>query len=879
MNTTYKGIAKLLAQYLAADQRVHSVRSMDEWRGDTKRNDLLPIVIYDLNRTELSQNGITRGVTIALDLVCLDQLRDDRTNIDDIISETDDILRSLCIRLMHDSSLEDLGINVTTTTVTNTQAQDRTDDKSIGTKCTISFDIPLELCGSSLPNLPIGVYSNVYTTEGLSPLCAALLSCSVIQNIQNDIAYLNSVTGGTGSQDLQSVTTVGNITSNDIKLSATTISPFISFDTGSGLFNSGLLHAELNNSRSELHIESDEISFISNVDDALFNFKSVASSFGADLQIALSHPISIGAYNYADIIFRNKNANVYYSGTLSSDLVRTQQTWHLPDDTGTLALTKNISYVNPGLNITTGGTATSQIVSVVDSPTFTGVTATSVFAVNLSGSTIYSGNSDLSDLIGTIVNNSVINNLYSSTTVYFGGNVEIANNLTVSGLTVFLNGLQLGTEVDANLVLYLDRNTSQITGSTFLTYNPLLKTLYATNQDVSQAFYPRYIAKDRITYIGGSDVLTGSSKMRYVESANTMHIDAIVYSGNTLLSDLIGTGGSGGTPTYVQAGVNVYTGGTASSPIVGVIGSPTFTAITVNTNVYADYVNANTFQTSGGIRIDPMPDNAILFCSGSGAIDGTNLYTYNSVTQKQTVNKLEATTVTATTYYSGTTQLNHILSSIGGGGTPTYVQAGVNVYTGGTPSSPIIGVIGSPTFTGVTASSISGTSVSATTFYSGSTNLNHLLGGAASTTQTAYLSSSFTTSSASYVNVTGLSVTLDANSTYSVSIMGCYQSTNTGTGAMVSLTRTGSPTVCNFERRLYSAAATSTMLGSVGNADDVGAAGTTVDIANVDRAWNMHGIVVTSASPCVLQVRAIRVGSANNISIRQGSTIIANKVS
>lgn len=144
--------------------------------------------------------------------------------------------------------------------------------------------------------------------------------------------------------------------------------------------------------------------------------------------------------------------------------------------------------------------------------------------------------------------------------------------------------------------------------------------------------------------------------------------------------------------------------------------------------------------------------------------------------------------------------------------------------------------------------------------------------------QVASLSSDFTTSSASYVDVTGLSVTLDANSRYQVNITGTYQSTNAGTGAMVSLTRTGSPTVCNFERVLFTAAATPSELGSIGNVDDLGTAGSSVDSANTDRHWHMNGVVVTGASPCTIQVRAVRGGAANNINIRQGSCIVATKL-
>ena len=144
---------------------------------------------------------------------------------------------------------------------------------------------------------------------------------------------------------------------------------------------------------------------------------------------------------------------------------------------------------------------------------------------------------------------------------------------------------------------------------------------------------------------------------------------------------------------------------------------------------------------------------------------------------------------------------------------------------------------------------------------------------------TASLSSDFTTSSASYVDVTGLAVTLAANSRYMVLIYGAYQSANVGTGAMVSITRTGSPTVCNFQRVLYTTATVPSTLGSVGNIDDNGSAWISVDTANVDRHWSMTGIVVTGGSPCVIQVRAVRGGAANNITIRQGSSIVAHKVS
>jgi P pilus assembly chaperone PapD len=57
-------------------------------------------------------------------------------------------------------------------------------------------------------------------------------------------------------------------------------------------------------------------------------------------------------------------------------------------------------------------------------------------------------------------------------------------------------------------------------------------------------------------------------------------------------------------------------------------------------------------------------------------------------------------------------------------GTTAYVQPGLNITTGGTTTAPVINVVGSPIFTAVTAVSVSGTSVSATTFISGATELS-----------------------------------------------------------------------------------------------------------------------------------------------------------
>lgn len=138
------------------------------------------------------------------------------------------------------------------------------------------------------------------------------------------------------------------------------------------------------------------------------------------------------------------------------------------------------------------------------------------------------------------------------------------------------------------------------------------------------------------------------------------------------------------------------------------------------------------------------------------------------------------------------------------------------------------------------------------------------------------LGSDFTSSSGTFVDVTGLAITLDANSTYIVEIVAMVQSSNTSTGYGLSLTVSGSPTHRTFDRRMFTTA-TNAIDNTMG-VDDGGTNIISVDAANVNRPVNMTGIVVTAGSPSTIHVRLIRGGSANNVSVMAGATIIARKV-
>ena len=141
---------------------------------------------------------------------------------------------------------------------------------------------------------------------------------------------------------------------------------------------------------------------------------------------------------------------------------------------------------------------------------------------------------------------------------------------------------------------------------------------------------------------------------------------------------------------------------------------------------------------------------------------------------------------------------------------------------------------------------------------------------------TSTLSSDFTTNSATYTDITGLSVTLEANSTYMIWITTPYSSPATATGVGVSMTVTGSPTLRHVTRTQWTN--TTVINSSNFSADDTGSIGTTVGTANAIYGCTFLCTFVTAGSSCVVQMRAARGGTSNTISIKAGSTIVAMKM-
>ena len=119
--------------------------------------------------------------------------------------------------------------------------------------------------------------------------------------------------------------------------------------------------------------------------------------------------------------------------------------------------------------------------------------------------------------------------------------------------------------------------------------------------------------------------------------------------------------------------------------------------------------------------------------SGTHAADGA--FNFNDTTNTLRSTNFSATTMSAgTSIFSAGTSLETIIYDIASNvsGVHTFVQPGANIATGGTVSEPIVSVVDSPSFNNISFSGLatggntSFVDMSATTLYSGSTNLEDI---------------------------------------------------------------------------------------------------------------------------------------------------------
>ena len=238
---------------------------------------------------------------------------------------------------------------------------------------------------------------------------------------------------------------------------------------------------------------------------------------------------------------------------------------------------------------------------------------------------------------------------------------------------------------------FLSLSGGTVSGETFFNNSLSAVTYFSGSTPLEQIIY--YISSlnsgRTYSFSAGSNILllTSSTNPNVIYSLDDdILLNSIsastLYSGTTNLSDLFLFKSD---KTFLQNGINTFTGGTVTNPSVNI------TALTINT----------------------------LIASGNSVFTGT---------------LSGGSAFSAHTIYSGSTDVSLLFATPGQVlDSQTFVQPGTNTYTGGTPTNPTINVSaltintliasGNSIFTGALSG---GSSFSANTIFSGTSNLNIL---------------------------------------------------------------------------------------------------------------------------------------------------------
>lgn len=248
-----------------------------------------------------------------------------------------------------------------------------------------------------------------------------------------------------------------------------------------------------------------------------------------------------------------------------------------------------VNTISNGTNTTVGGSANHRTVNLVDSPSVNNIT--------------YSGTSTGGNSIATNV---------SATTAFYSAGTNLGT-IIYSQITAATSSLT-STRVQPGVNTY--------TGGT------------ADNPTVNVVASPSF---DNVTYSGTS---TGGNSIATNVSATTGF-----YSAGTSLETIIyNIANSTENITSIQPGSNITTGGTANSPIVSVVASPSFNNISFSGTATGGAANVTSLSATS------LTNTRVLFAGANGLITDDAGMTYNSGTDVLTVN---GNFTTNGTQYSG----------------------------------------------------------------------------------------------------------------------------------------------------------------------------------------------------------------------------------
>lgn len=423
-NFTFKAFEQILLDICTNDMRVRSARMIDEWNANTRTDDDYTLVLYDFTSQDIKQNQRAQQyIEYTVHIAVMDQLLADRTNMADVISHTADVLAGVVAQLRSSSALRDLGIRFVQPNVQIQQAAIRGDDNIAGCHADIVMQFAPSLSGCDVPSLGLITGENDYNVASpVSLLCSQLVNCGIIQTIQANIDELYMLTGGTGGaatyvQDGDNIYTGGTALMPTVNLAKNISVESISASTiySGSTDMSELLGDSITNFFSSVEnveiagdlivsgltvllgglaipdIDANPIIWIDKNTHQLSGSSTFSYNYDSDLvQInqsttnvaQVNQSLRLDMIDPSSVLFSNHyyvtgDTSFAYDPVLSrlcvpafsasSISATTYYSGSTPLDTILSSLGGgSTTYVQPGTNITTGGTATTPIVSLDD---------------------------------------------------------------------------------------------------------------------------------------------------------------------------------------------------------------------------------------------------------------------------------------------------------------------------------------------------------------------------------------------------------------------------------------------------------------------------------------------------------------------------------
>jgi hypothetical protein len=623
-NATLKALYQVFERLAESDLRVNEYRVSNIFEQDEKDLVTPTVLINSIGSTlERGANGDIHTMTHRLALFCLSHKFEDDSDIVDVQSDTESILFDMAGRLNDAGEFYDLGFEIQGSP-TAEPFYVKGNDGLAGSVMTIEVRGPYIIGECQLPTDPLPTIGSGYsgtTSSSSSFSCSDLSGCSIITQIQADIASISGNTGGGGlaATGLTDSITVGE----DVNLGDVL---FIAYDN--------LWYKADNQSHysasTELRLALENVNSGSSTNALVqgLAYHPTATLDGREYWLSQLGAITVvqtwGSGELQRYIGTSRSNNLFYfnpdqihmemSGTNEVYSINDIPIWHPP------ASTHNKTYVQQGTNITTGGTEDAPTINV--DPNFTSLSAT----------TYFSGNSE-------------------------NGYVDIATLITGSGVYVPQSGGTFTGGLQVEDVTFNDEGTA------------LENFQFQQNVELSQENY------QGILFMGNSNGnlnINSSTGFTFVESSSTMNVGNIngtiisggtFYSGSTPLNDLLGGGGSSHNKTYVQQGTNITTGGTEDAPTINV--DPNFTTLTASTfysgttpvnTILSDFVSntnggsisANTsmnnvrlaIQNGATIRMVDQTAGRVLYLDNSKDIASEAGFTYDASSNLLTVSSL-----------------------------------------------------------------------------------------------------------------------------------------------------------------------------------------------------------------------------------------------